>query len=109
QAVNTEGARQSDLAARLDALRALQEKVKTDGKLQPWLAKHGLGGLQGLWTRIHIEQGWESALEAALRERLNSLELSRLEMVKSFAGDPPPAKLAFYHAPAAAAPEPAGA
>jgi chromosome segregation protein len=93
----------------MEALKALQEKVRTDGKLQPWLAKHGLGGLQGLWTRIHIEQGWENALEAALRERLNSLEVSRLDMVRAFAGDPPPAKLAFYHAPAAAAPEGASA
>lgn len=108
QDVNAQGARQADLSARMEALKALQEKVRTDGKLQPWLAKHGLGGLQGLWTKIHIEQGWESALEAALRERMNSLEVSRLDMVRAFAGDPPPAKLAFYHAPAAAAPEAAG-
>lgn len=108
QDVNTQGARQADLSARMEALKALQEKVRTDGKLQPWLAKHGLGGLQGLWTKIHIEQGWESALEAALRERMNSLEVSRLDMVRAFAGDPPPAKLAFYHAPAAAAPEATG-
>ena len=53
-----------------EALKALQEKVRTDGKLKPWLAKHGLDGLQGLWSRIHIEQGWENALEAALRERM---------------------------------------
>lgn len=109
QDVNTQGARQSDLSARMEALKALQEKVRTDGKLQPWLAKHGLGGLQGLWSRIHVEQGWENALEAALRERLNSLEVSRLDMVRAFAGDAPPAKLAFYHAPAAAAPETASA
>ena len=48
QAVNTESARQADLSARMEALKALQEKVKTDGKLQPWLAKHGLDSLQGL-------------------------------------------------------------
>jgi chromosome segregation protein len=105
QDVNTQSARQADLSARMEALKALQDKVRTDGKLQPWLAKHGLGGLQGLWTRIHIEQGWENALESALRERLNSLEVSRLDMVRAFASDAPPAKLAFYHAPAAAVPE----
>jgi chromosome segregation protein len=103
--VNVQGARQADLSARMEALKALQEKVRTDGKLKPWLAKHGLDGLQGLWSRIHIEQGWESALEAALRERLNSLEVSRLEMVRSFAGDAPPAKLAFYSPPQAGVPE----
>lgn len=105
QDVNAQNARQADLSARMEALKALQEKVRTDGKLQPWLAKHGLGGLQGLWSRIHVEQGWESALEAALRERLNSLEVSRLDMVRAFANDAPPARLAFYHAPSAGAPE----
>ena len=106
-AVNTESAKRSDLSARLDALKALQEKVKTDGKLKPWLAKHGLDSLQGLWSRLHIEPGWENALEAALRERLSALEVSRLDMVRGFAGsegnDTPPAKLAFYSPPAAGA------
>ncbi|MEJ5988959.1 chromosome segregation protein SMC [Ramlibacter sp. PS3R-8] len=109
QDVNAQSGKQADLSARMEALKALQEKVRTDGKLQPWLAKHGLGGLQGLWSRIHVEQGWESALEAALRERLNSLEVSRLDMVRAFGSDAPPAKLAFYSPPAAGAPEAAGA
>ncbi|MCW5221280.1 chromosome segregation protein SMC [Verminephrobacter aporrectodeae subsp. tuberculatae] len=111
EAVNTEGARQTELGARMEALRALQEKVQTDGKLRPWLARQGLDGLPGLWSRIHIEPGWENALEAALRERLGALEISRLEMVRGFLGasgsDAPPARLAFYSAPAAGAPEPA--
>jgi chromosome segregation protein len=109
QAVNQEAARQADLSARLEALKALQEKVKVDGKLQPWLAKHGLDGLQGLWSRIHIEPGWENALEAALRERLAALPVGQLDRVRGFLGaggqDAPPAKLAFYSSPAAPAAE----
>ena len=105
QAVNSESARQADLSARLEALKTLQEKVKTDGKLLPWLTKHGLDHLQGLWTRIHIEQGWENALESALRERLAALEVSRLELVRAFANDAPPAKLAFFSPPLASLPE----
>ncbi|WP_394755644.1 chromosome segregation protein SMC [Rhodoferax sp.] len=105
QAVNTESARLAELSARMEALKALQEKVKTDGKLQPWLVKHGLDSLQGLWSRIHIEQGWENALEGALRERLGALEVSRLEMVRAFGNDAPPTKLAFYSPPLAALPE----
>ena len=100
--VNAESARQADLSARLEALRALQEKVQTEGKLKPWLAKHGLEGLQGLWTKIHIESGWETALESALRERINALEVGRIETVRAFAADAPPAKLAFYTPPQAA-------
>jgi chromosome segregation protein len=108
QIVNTESAKRAGLSARMEALKALQEKVKTDGKLKPWLARHGLDSLQGLWSRIHIEQGWENALEAALRERLGALEVSRLDMVRGFAGTDgqgtPPAKLSFYTPPHAAAP-----
>lgn len=100
--VNADGGKQADLSARLDALRALQEKVQTEGKLKPWLAKHGLEGLQGLWTKIHIETGWETALESALRERINALEVGRIETVRAFATDAPPAKLAFYTPPQAA-------
>ncbi|WP_202758445.1 chromosome segregation protein SMC [Delftia acidovorans] len=110
QAVNAEAARHADLSARLEALKALQEKVKTDGKLQPWLAKHGLDGMQGLWSRIAIEPGWENALEAALRERLGALEVGRLDMVRGFLGsgghDAPPARLAFF-SPPQGAPAPA--
>jgi len=98
---NAQLSRQSDLSARLDALRALQEKVQTEGKLKPWLAKHGLDGLQGLWTRLHIKPGWENALEASLRERMSALSVGRLETVRAFAGDAPPARLAFYSAPSA--------
>jgi chromosome segregation protein len=106
QAVNRESAQLAELSARLEALKALQAKVMTDGKLQPWLQKHGLDHLQGLWSRLHIEPGWENALEGALRERLGALEVSRLDMVRAFAQDAPPAKLAFY-SPPPAAPAPA--
>jgi len=96
---NTETARHAELAARLEALRALQDKVQTEGKLKPWLAKHGLESLSGLWTRLHIEQGWENALESALRERLSALEVGRVETVRAFEHDAPPAKLAFFTVP----------
>ncbi|RVT48870.1 chromosome segregation protein SMC [Rubrivivax albus] len=100
--VQREAGQLADISARLEALRALQEKVQTEGKLKPWLARHGLDGLQGLWTRLHIEPGWETALESALRERLNALSVGKLDMVRAFAADAPPAKLAFYSAPSAA-------
>ncbi|EHR70883.1 chromosome segregation protein SMC [Burkholderiales bacterium JOSHI_001] len=102
EAVNTESGKQADISARLSALRALQDKVQTEGKLKPWLAGHGLDSLQGLWTKVHIEAGWETALEAALRERLSALAVGRIDTVRAFAADPPPAKLAFYSLPQAA-------
>ena len=99
EAAQQEAHKQAGLGARLTALRALQDKVQTEGKLRPWLARHGLEGLAALWTRLHIEPGWESALEAALRERLNALAVGRIDTVRAFAADPPPARLAFYTLP----------
>jgi chromosome segregation protein len=100
--LNAESRKHTELSARLDALRAVQARVQTEGKLKPWLARHGLDGLQGLWTKIQIEAGWETALESALRERINALEVGRIETVRAFAADAPPAKLAFYTPPLAA-------
>ncbi len=102
--VNDEGRRHAELSARLAALQALQEKVQVENKLKPWLSRHGLESLAGLWTRIRIEPGWEAALEAALRERLGALEIGRLDTVRAFATDAPPSRLAFFTAPAAAHP-----
>ena len=100
--LSRESSQLADRSARLEALRALQDKVQTEGRLKPWLAKHGLEGLQGLWTRIHIEPGWEPALESALRERLSALEVGRVETVRAFERDAPPSRLAFYTLPSAA-------
>ena len=101
--LNTEGQRHADLSARLAALQALQEKVQVENKVKPWLSRHGLDTLAGLWTRLRIEPGWESALESALRERLGALEVGRLDTVRAFAADAPPARLAFFTATAAPA------
>ena len=102
--VNTDAARLADVSARLEALKALQERLRTDEKLKPWLSKHGLVDLQGLWTRITVLPGWENAIEAALRDRLGALEVSRLEMVQAFVQDLPPTKLSFYTRPSAGLP-----
>ena len=106
ETLSRDSGRLADIGARLEALRALQAKVQTEGKLKPWLQKHGLDGLAGLWTQVHIEAGWETALEAALRERLNALAVGKLDMVRAFAADTPPAKLAFYAAAGATATAP---
>ena len=95
-----ESRKQAELSARLDALRALQEKLKTDGKLAPWLARNGLESLEALWSRIQVQAGWETAIESALRERLRALQVSRLELAAGFAdagvANAPPARLVFF-------------
>ena len=98
----------SQLEARLAALRQLQERVQSQGKLTPWLEKHELARLPRLWQRLHIEAGWETALEAVLRERIAALEVSQLDWARAFFGDAPPARLSFF-SPAGAAGEAAPA
>ena len=84
-----------EMEAKIGALNSLQEQVQKSGKLQPWLEKHELANLPRLWQRLHVEPGWETALESVLRERLASLEIRDLDWVKAFFNDAPPAKLAF--------------
>jgi chromosome segregation protein len=94
--VNTETSANAQLEARLAALKQMQERVQIEGKVQPWLQKHELDSLPRLWQKLHIEQGWETALEAVLRERTAALEMSNIEWAKAFFADAPPAKLALY-------------
>lgn len=104
--VQVESAANAQLEARLNALRQMQERVQTQGKVQPWLEKHELAGLPRLWQKLDVEEGWETALEAVLRERSGALEVSNIDWAKAFVGDAPPARLALYapqaggHAPA---------
>ncbi len=103
--VQQESSATAQLEARLGALRQVQDRVQTQGKVQPWLEKHELSGLPRLWQKLDIEEGWETALEAVLRERSGALEVSNLDWAKAFFGDAPPARLALYSpAPAAALP-----
>jgi chromosome segregation protein len=94
--VQKETAANAQLEARLAALRQLQERVQTEGKVQPWLDKHELSSLPRLWQKVHVEQGWETALEAVLRERTGALEMSNIDWARAFFGEAPPAKLALY-------------
>src|SRR5260363_63331 len=60
-----------------------------------------------LWQKLRIEAGWETALEAVLRERLGAFEGLDLKTLAAFAASAPPARLAFY-APLSRDPFPSG-
>ena len=92
------------LEARSSALVKLQEDVQKQGTLEPWLAKHELAGMARLWQKLHIEPGWEPALETTLRERMTGLEVRNLDWARAFAADAPPARLAFFQMPVPGAP-----
>ena len=85
------------MEARLSALKQLQSQLDNDKDLKSWLTQHNLDNAPRLWQSVRIDQGWEDALEAVLRERLNALALSRLEDTLSWE-NVPPAKLAIFSA-----------
>ncbi len=81
--------------ARLQALQQLQRQIDSDKNLNAWLQQHQLDNKPRLWQAIRIESGWEDALEAVLRERLNALALPSLDTAAAWS-DAPPAKLALF-------------
>jgi chromosome segregation protein len=94
--------------AQLATLRQIQADTENNAPLREWLERHGLGGSPRLWQKMRIDAGWETAVEAVLRERLHALELSQGSALQPILGDHPPAKASVFDGsggePAAAAP-----
>ena len=84
--------------ARAQALSALQAKIGGGPDATAWSAAHGLERSKRLWQQLDIERGWEDALEAVLRERLNAIEVSSLESAAAWTegGVALPGRVAAY-------------
>jgi len=95
-ALRESASRLAQVNARADTLRQIQERLRSEGRLAPWLEQHGLSGLRPLWQRLTIESGWEVALEAVLRERLLSLEVGQLERMTGLLHEQPPGRISFH-------------
>jgi len=89
--------------AELAALKKLQESLKADEKLGAWLARHKLDHAARLWEGLAVAPGWEAAVEAVLRERLQAVAAA--SDADGFA-DAPPARLTLWTAQAGAASTP---
>jgi chromosome segregation protein len=87
----------AQVEAKLSALKQLQQQTDNDKNLKQWLAAHQLDNLPRLWQSIRIEAGWEDALEAVLRERLNAIALQKLDDAAAW-DSAPPGKLAVFAA-----------
>ncbi|MFP5408222.1 MAG: chromosome segregation protein SMC [Gammaproteobacteria bacterium] len=91
--------------AELAALKKLQESLKADEKLGGWLRSRGLDNAPRLWEKLRVAPGWEAAVEAVLRERLQAVAA---DAAPDWFADAPPARLTVWTGQgtaAAAAPE----
>ena len=98
EALRTEQLRLAEVEAQCTALQQLEERIGQESELRPWLRDRGWEDFPRIWQRMRIEPGWESAIEAVLRERVESIELpdfSRLAALPSEHCDPP-GKQAFF-------------
>jgi chromosome segregation protein len=84
------------MQARLHALSELQANVEADERLDPWLRTHGLDSLPRLFKRLEVEAGWESAFETVLRERIEAIEVGKLDTLAAFEAAAPPSRVAFF-------------
>lgn len=81
--------------ARRHTLQQMQARVQQSGGLPEWLRQHGLAEAVPLWQSLQVEPGWEVAVEAVLRERLNAITLDDAAMAAGWAQDRPGAKLSL--------------
>jgi len=96
EAAETASRELAALDARATALELLQQQVSRSGEMHAWLDDHQLDGFGRLWQGIRIVPGWEDALEAVLRERLNGIALEDLQRAASWLTQPPPGKVSFF-------------
>ena len=98
------------IEARMAVLEQLQARMQGENQMRPWLEKHGLGeDTERIWQYIRIEPGWETAVEAVLRERVHALEAKSVQQVAAMLQEAPPGKVGLFltDLPAGAAPLPA--
>jgi chromosome segregation protein len=79
--------------AELAALKKLQESLKADEKLGAWLQQRGLDRAPRLWEQLRVTPGWEAAVEAVLRERLQAIAA---DSPPDWFADAPPARLTLW-------------
>ncbi len=86
--------------AELAALKKLQESLKADEKLGAWLSRRNLQHAARLWETLTVAPGWEAAIEAVLRERLQAVAA---DAQADWFADAPPARLTLWTGHGAAA------
>jgi len=83
------------LEARHETLTEMQEKGGGDEARKDWLERHGLQDALPLWKVLRVDAGWETAVAAVLRERLETLPMSEwsLETLRQWDKDRPASRV----------------
>jgi chromosome segregation protein len=84
------------LGAQIATLSQIQAATEENAPLRDWFQRHGLGGAAPLWQKLRIAPGWETAVEAVLRERLHALEVSDRARLAGAVTDQPPSKASLF-------------
>ncbi|MFM9968934.1 MAG: chromosome segregation protein SMC [Burkholderiales bacterium] len=92
----------SAMDSKLETLQRIQRHVEENGQVDGWLDRHGVKERPRLWQNIAVREGWETAVESVLRERLHSLEVEEIEFLDRMIADNPPSRV-MVHMPAEAA------
>jgi chromosome segregation protein len=82
--------------AQLATLSQVQAQAEDNAPLREWLDRHALGGAARFWQKLRIDQGWETAVEAVLRERLHALEMGSPAALAGILGDRPPVRASLF-------------
>jgi chromosome segregation protein len=88
--------------AKLITLQRIQRQSDENGKVDEWLERQGLLARPRLWQKLVVQEGWETAVESVLRERLHSLEIEDSASLQRLLVDPPPSRV-MVHLPGNAA------
>ena len=82
--------------AQLTTLRQIQAAAEDNAPLAEWLEQHRLSGAARLWQKLRIEQGWETAVESVLRERLHALEVADAAHLDEVVASHPPVRASVF-------------
>jgi len=91
-------AKKNQLNGRLASLETLQESAlgKSDVSLHKWLKLNNLIDNPRLAQSLHVDAGWEKAVEIVLGHSLQSLCIENIEHFKTLLNEPPRGNLAFF-------------
>ena len=85
----------AELQSRENMIAGAQAKFDNRGenKLQEWRDAHSIRG-EKFWSHLKVDAGWEDAVEAVLRDRLNALPVASLDAAAAL--PVPPSRVTVY-------------